>query len=100
MKVQSSSYLTRLRPVLCELLGRLQERYAYASVLATDVETKSYSVSRSGIRVAEIGFFNERSVERFESGEGCRRSVGYHDSRGIDGASVRSGILRDVSNAA
>lgn len=60
MKVQSSPYLTRLRPVLCELLGRLQERYAYASVLATDVETKSYSVSRSGIRVAEIGFFGKR----------------------------------------
>jgi TldD protein len=60
MKVQSSPYLTRLRPVLCELLGQLQERYAYASVLATDVETKSYSVSRSGIRVAEIGFFGKR----------------------------------------
>ena len=60
MKVHSSPYLTRLRPVLKDLLDRLLERYAYASVLATDVETKSYSVGRSGIRVAEIGFFGKR----------------------------------------
>jgi len=60
MKVQSSPYLTRLRPVLGELLEQLLKRYAYASVLATDVETKSYSVGRSGTRVAEVGFFGKR----------------------------------------
>ncbi len=60
MKVQSSVYLTELRPVLGELLEALLAHYEYASILATDVESKNYSVSRSGIRIAEDNTFGKR----------------------------------------
>ena len=54
MKVESSSYLALVRPLLKKLLDGLLERYEYASVLATDVEMKCYSVNRSGIRIRRI----------------------------------------------
>ena len=60
MKVETSHYLAEQKSVLKELLGALLERYAYASVLATDVEAKNYSVSRSGIRIAENNIFGKR----------------------------------------
>lgn len=60
MKVESSHYLAEHRSVLKELLAALLERYSYASVLATDVEAKNYSVSRSGIRIAESNTFGKR----------------------------------------
>ena len=60
MKVESSHYLAEHRGVLKELLGALLERYSFASVLATDVEAKNYSVSRSGIRIAENNIFGKR----------------------------------------
>ena len=60
MKVETSHYLAEQKSVLKELLGALLERYAYASVLATDVEAKNYSVSRSGIRIAENNTFGKR----------------------------------------
>ncbi len=60
MKVESSSYLALVRPLLKKLLDGLLERYEYASVLATDVEMKSYSVNRSGIRITENNMFGRR----------------------------------------
>ena len=60
MKVESSHYLTEHKSVLKELLAALLERYSYASVLATDVEAKNYTVSRSGIRIAESNTFGKR----------------------------------------
>ena len=60
MKVGSSTYLNRMRPLLEDLLKELLARYEYASVLAADVETKNYSVTRSGIRVEEEGLFGRR----------------------------------------
>ncbi len=53
MKVESSSYLSSMRPSLEKLLSLLLGQYAYASILAADVEMKSYSVGRPGIRIAE-----------------------------------------------
>jgi TldD protein len=49
-----------MRPLLKELLDGLLERYEYASVLAADVEMKSYSVNRSGIRITENNSFGRR----------------------------------------
>ncbi len=60
MKVESSLYLTQLRPVLRELLDALLAEYGYASILATDVEAKNYAVSRSGIQIAENVMFGRR----------------------------------------
>ncbi len=61
MKVESGTYLATMRPLLKELLDGLLERYEYASVLAADVEMKSYSVNRSGIRITENNSFGRRS---------------------------------------
>ena len=60
MKVESGTYLPFIRPLLKELLDGLLERYEYASVFATDVEMKSYTVNRSGIRIAENNLFGRR----------------------------------------
>ncbi len=71
MEVQSSQYLTRLRPVLRELLDALKARYPYASILATDAAMKNYSVSRSGIRIQENTTFGKRGfTARVYSGGG------------------------------
>lgn len=60
MQVEKSPYLSALRPALTELLDALLQRYKYASVLATDVQMKSYNVNRSGIRVEETTRFGTR----------------------------------------
>ena len=60
MKLSHSPYLLQLKPTLRLLLDELYKEYPYASVLATSVEKRSYSVSRSGSSVrasqADRGF--------------------------------------------
>ena len=51
MKVSPSVFLTKTKPVLKVLLDQLLEKYAYASILATDSQAKSYSVSRRNVRI-------------------------------------------------
>ncbi len=58
--VESSSFLAQQKTALRALLDALLERYPYACVLASDVEAKNYSVSRSGIRIAESRMFGRR----------------------------------------
>ncbi len=60
MRVESSIWLTKQRPVFGELLNALLARYEYASILATDVESKVYRVSGSGIRIVEDNDFGKR----------------------------------------
>jgi len=61
MKVESSSYLSKMKPIYQELLKALLDKYTYASLLAADVECKSYSVSGRGISVSEDNRFGKRA---------------------------------------
>ena len=60
MKLAHSAFLLELKPTLRRLVDALLAEYPYASVLATSVEKRSYSVSRSGSSVrasqADRGF--------------------------------------------
>jgi len=60
MKVKSSSYLKSARPVLKLLLERLLEIYPYASVLAVDAVSFSYSVSKVSTSMTEDGILSNR----------------------------------------
>ena len=42
MKVNSSEYLRKVKPVLVKLRDRLLQEYPYASILAQDSVTKNY----------------------------------------------------------
>ena len=71
MKVQSSDYLSDLKPVLQKLLQALLRQYDYASVLAADVDAKDYSVSARGMNVSENDHFGKRGfVVRVHAGSG------------------------------
>ena len=61
-KVKSSEYLREIKPLLLRLRDRLLEEYPYASILATDSQSKQYAVSKT---VTSIGM-----VPRW-SGRGC-----------------------------
>lgn len=60
MKVSPSVFLTKTKPVLKVLLDQLLEKYAYASILATDSQAKSYSVSRRNVRISQNGMLTAR----------------------------------------
>ena len=51
-KVKSSEYLREIKPLLLRLRDRLLEEYPYASILATDSQSKQYAVSKT---VTSIG---------------------------------------------
>ena len=61
MKVDSCFYLQEMKPVFKELLDELLLRYPYASILAADVECKSYAVSAHGTSVTESNEFGKRA---------------------------------------
>ena len=58
--VPKSQYITANQPLLRELLDMLLAQYPYASILAVDSKAKRYSVSRSGINIAEDGMLSTR----------------------------------------
>lgn len=60
MKVSSSVFLAEKRPVLQELIAKLQESYRYCSVLATDNRAKNYSVSGRGVSASEAELYSNR----------------------------------------
>ena len=71
MQVKSSAYLASLKPLCRKLLDACLGEYAYASVLAADVDAKDYSVSRAGITLSENNRFGKRGfVVRVYAGEG------------------------------
>lgn len=53
MKVTPSVFLGKTKPILKKLLKELLQKYAYASILATDSISKSYSVSRRNVRISQ-----------------------------------------------
>ena len=60
MKVNPSVFLMKTKPVLKLLLEKLLEQYDYASILATDSQAKSYSVSRRNVRISQDGMLTNR----------------------------------------
>lgn len=52
MKVKSSNYLTQIKPLLKELLNKLLLSFPYVSILAEDSTSKTYSISKTGINIA------------------------------------------------
>ena len=49
MKVRSSDYLKRVKPILIKLRDRLLEEFPYASILAQDSVAKNYRVNKTSI---------------------------------------------------
>lgn len=60
MKVNSSDYLKKVKPLLKTLLNRLLEEYSYASILASDSKSKVYNVSKRGTVIKEDDMLSGR----------------------------------------
>lgn len=60
MKVNSSTYLKQVKPLLKLLLDQLLETYSYASILATDSKSLTHAVSNRGTTISEDDMLNER----------------------------------------
>lgn len=60
MKVKSSEYLKNVKPLLKELLNKLEAQYSYCSILANDSYSKKYSVSGYGVSALENDLFTSR----------------------------------------
>ncbi len=60
MKLNDSDFLKSVRPSMEELLGKLLERYPFASILAQDASEKRCSVSRQLTGVSAGGMFSAR----------------------------------------
>ena len=61
-EVARSAYLAQKKPIARALLDALLEKYEYASVLVTDVDTKSYSVRRSGVQISQDTRFGSKGM--------------------------------------
>lgn len=61
-EVARSAYLAQKKPIAKALLDALLEKYEYASVLVTDVDTKSYSVRRSGVQISQDTRFGSKGM--------------------------------------
>ncbi|MGL5676224.1 MAG: TldD/PmbA family protein [Cellulosilyticaceae bacterium] len=71
MQVNQSKYLQQVKPIAKKLLEALMEKYAYASVLATDSKGKTYSVSRVGMNIVPSEMTSERGfVVKVYDGKG------------------------------
>lgn len=51
--IESSAYLTEVKPLLKTLTARLLGTYPYASILACDCESKQYAVTKTGISISD-----------------------------------------------
>ena len=60
MKIKESSYLQSARPLLRTLMERLEKKYRYCSVLASDCYAKIYRVSAGGVSAATDDLFTQR----------------------------------------
>ncbi|MBO7375995.1 MAG: hypothetical protein J6V01_02725, partial [Clostridia bacterium] len=64
--------IARQKPALRKLVAALREKFRYASVLAVEDESKSWSVSRSGISISQGGRMGGTGyVVRVFDGYGC-----------------------------
>ncbi len=62
MKVETSKYLTAIRPQLKSLLARLLKEYEYVSILAEDSVAKRYAVNKTGTSIGESPSLTTRGV--------------------------------------
>lgn len=62
MKVETSTYLQAVKPQLKEFMNRLLTEYDYVSILAEDGTAKKYSVSKTGVTLAEDDLLTSRGV--------------------------------------
>lgn len=71
MKVNSSNYLTKIKPQLKELLELLLEEFEYASILAVDSKSKDYRVSAYGTYIGDDEILCSRGfvVKAYDNGE-------------------------------
>ena len=60
MKVESSKYLSQVKPVLLHLRDRLLEEYPYASILASDSVSKQYTVDKNVTSANTVGRLSGR----------------------------------------
>lgn len=66
------SSIDRAKPGLKKLIAALREEYAYASVLAVEDDSRSWSVSRSGVNISSSGMGGGAGfVVRVFDGVGC-----------------------------
>lgn len=71
MKLQSSSYLIRVTPLLKRLIAALRERFPYASVLAQDTLSMQYGIASHSISAQENSTLTGRGfVVRVHNGHG------------------------------
>ena len=68
MKVQGSKFLEGSKPLLRKLINMLQESFEYVSVLGTDVNGKSYCVSKTETSVGESMLSERGFVVRVHNG--------------------------------
>lgn len=68
MKVQTSEYLIRSKPLLRKLIKLLSVNYPYVSILGTDTKGKSYCVAKSGIDVNDYWLAERGFVVRVHNG--------------------------------
>ncbi|MBR4768615.1 MAG: TldD/PmbA family protein [Lachnospiraceae bacterium] len=93
-EVSSSVFLRERKPFLQALVQALNERYRYASVLATDAKTYMYRMSKGGVVIMEDKRFSERGfVARVYDGEGYAE----YSFNEIDEAMIPS-ILRKIDD--
>ena len=60
MQVKRSAFLQAAKPLLQKLIGRLNEKYGYVSVLAADTRGKFYNVANTGVNAGEEELFTRR----------------------------------------
>ena len=60
--VERSAYIAQKKPIAKALLEKLLEKYAYASILVTDNDAKSYRVGKSGISVSQNNSFGGKGM--------------------------------------
>lgn len=61
-EVSHSEYIAQKKPVVKKLLADLLAEYDYASILVTDCESKSYSMSKSGVQVTQSTAFGSKGM--------------------------------------
>ena len=92
MQVQRSAFLQGMKPLLRTLVGRLSEKYGYASVLAADTRSKQYHVANTGVNAGEDELFTRRGfVLKVYDG----RSYGEYSFTHIDEAAIPA-IVKEV----
>lgn len=71
MKVESSRFISDVKPLLKQLLDKLLAEYSYASILANDAVGKKYRASKTSVTILEDPMYSERGfVAKVYDGKG------------------------------